>query len=245
MTVVPYSLATLAASTISCRLAGGRNRQYHVPLAKRRGNHSHQLSVGIIRHRDAEPEEAIHGFTRRHRRASADAESHELVAGSDRFGGAFEIGNHQLTFGCIDGAMDVLENDLPQRRLALIVADIRRLFQIDPPDHEALSQFHLEFAHAGAADGAAEARDGRFADACAARQLAIGAMKREIDIGQDSFGDAPFRWTKRRGGLLDDRNDVLGNFRNRQREARARAVRLRTARFLRSARHCCLPSPQG
>src|SRR5882724_5763641 len=107
--------------------------------------------------------------------------------------------------------MDVLENDLPQRWLTPIVAGIGWLFQIDPPDHEALSQFHLEFAHAGAADGAAEARDGGFAHACAARQLAIGAMKRKIYVGQDSLGDAPFRWTKRRGGLLDDRNDVLGN----------------------------------
>jgi hypothetical protein len=37
-------------------------------------------------------------------------------------------------------------------------------------------------------------------------------MKREIDVGQDSFGDAPFGWTKRRRSLLDDRDDVLGDF---------------------------------
>ena len=127
-----------------------------------------------------------------------------------------------MPFGGVDRTMNVLKDDLPDRWLAEFVACMRRLFQIDPPDHEALRKLDLQFAHARTTDGAAKPRDRRLADAGAARQFAIGRVQCKIDIGKNGLGHAPFRGTKIRRGLFNDRYDVLRRLRDNERIARAR-----------------------
>ena len=182
------------------------------------------------------------GLARDHRRPAANAESHQLVAGCDHLGRPLEIGDDQLPFGGVDRAMDVLEDDLPDRRLAEIVAGMRRLFQIDPPDHETLRKLHLEFTHADATDGAAEARHRRFADAGAARQFAIGRMQREIDIGQNRLGDAPLRWTKLGAVCLMTEMMSSGGFETERKSPRACRAGPQPSRFRTAAISSSPPS---
>ena len=84
----------------------------------------------------------------------------------------------------------------------------RRRREIEPADHDALRQLQLEVAHPVAADGAAEARDGRFADFGAARDLGVGGVDREGDVGEDDVGDPAFGRAQLGIEILDLRQDV-------------------------------------
>ena len=134
---------------------------------------------------------------RRHRKQS-------LLHRPDGFRRPVEVLDDELALRAVDSPVDVFQNQLPGSRLASVGAFLRRLFKIDASDHEALRQFHLQFAQAGAADGSAKAGYCRFTYASAARKFSIGRMHREIHVGQHGFGHAALGWPQTGRGLLDD-----------------------------------------
>jgi hypothetical protein len=75
--------------------------------------------------------------------------------------------------------------------------------EVEPADDDTLRQLQLEVANALAADGAAEAGDGRLADLGAARDLGIRRIDRESDIGQHDIGNAPLGGPQLSVGVLN------------------------------------------
>ncbi|MCY1346997.1 hypothetical protein D9M68_418290 [compost metagenome] len=131
-----------------------------------------------------------------------------LGVGRHRTGGAETVELHTLGLGAgADGALQGFRVELladfhqgVQGGVEDLQAEVRyRVILVDRELAEAgaggqaLRQFQLEVLETAAADGAAEAHDGRLADPDALGQIGHGAVHDRCGIEQDVVGDFQFR----------------------------------------------------
>ena len=125
-----------------------------------------------------------------------------------QLGGFQDILGVDAAFDRAQGVAGFAEHHVPQRRAVLAGLGRRQWRKVEPAYHNALRQLELEIAYAVAADGAAEAGDGRLADIGALGDLRVRGIDREGDVSQHHVGDPPFGGAQLAVGILDLRQDV-------------------------------------
>lgn len=189
------------------RAPGRRNGDHQVAGLQRRGGHPHQIGVALGADRDAVAKQPVLGLLRQRRGTATETEDRDLARLGDQLGGLLQLTRVELPFGLLQRPARLAEDGVPERH-AIVVADGRRLGQVQRADDEALRQLQLEITHALAADGAAEAGHRRFAHAGAFGNRRIGSVDGVFDIVEHDIGDAAFGRAQLGVGILDQRDDV-------------------------------------
>ncbi|MCY1296882.1 hypothetical protein D9M70_462960 [compost metagenome] len=148
------------------------------------------MRVGVGRRGEQQAEELVLGVGR-HRAGGAEAvELHplRLGAGADGALQGFRVELLAHFHQGVQGGVEDLQAEV-RHRVVLVYGELAEA----GAGGQALRQFQLEVLETAAADGAAEAHDGRLADPDALGQIGHGAVHDRCGIEQDVVGDFQFR----------------------------------------------------